>query len=128
MRTHTSGDIGPHGYPPHPPPPHHFRGSGAALPFRGRARFFRGRFGGAGYFHHPGRGFRGGFWRGPGGGGPIYGRKVSGEFEKFSAAGGGGEEEEEQQRHPAGRTWEAEEGEEEPPDAVYAVSGDQVRD
>jgi hypothetical protein len=45
---------------------------------------------------------------------------VTGEYEKFSAGGGDGEP-------PSAARGFSEEGEEEPPDAVYAVSGDQVR-
>jgi hypothetical protein len=47
---------------------------------------------------------------------------VTGEFEKLSAGGGDGEP------PSAARGFADEEGEEEPPDAVYAVSGDQVRE
>jgi hypothetical protein len=122
LRTHVGGGPGYHPRHP-PPPPHHFRGGGGPPPpFRGRPGFFRGR-GGSGYFPRPGRGFRGGFWRGPlggGGGGPLYGRKVTGEYERLSAGGGDGEP-------PSAARGFAEEGEEEPPDAVYAVSGDQVK-
>jgi hypothetical protein len=47
---------------------------------------------------------------------------VTGEYERLSAVGGDGEP------PSAARGFAEEEGEEEPPDAVYAVSGDQVRE
>ena len=142
------GDGGP---PPPPPPqfgrgggtgPPRFRGHGGGwgrgdfcLPARGRAGWpatFYHRGGSSGYnYPPPGRGgpAAGGFWQRPPppvatpGGGPIYGRKVNGQFEQYHH--------QPDFPHPPERQWppgeqeEQEEGEE-PPDAYYAVSGDQV--
>lgn len=101
----SRGGVGPHQRP-------FFRG--AAGPY------FRGRVGFRPFGRPPFFPARGGFWRPPPGGsvaagsGPIYERKINGKFEQSPAG------------NPAPREEDEQEEGEEPPDAYYAVSGDQA--